>query len=289
MRTESAANCQSPSRTLTYQQPTLDLTTLKIDTVVDHRAYSVLASDVARAQFCEKMQDARASWASFLRKRPVDDVLHWIRFPEEPAMDWRTAVLERGISAEDFERRGSFLYHELAAEATAVAMRRIGILRAMSRDLGKDKKILVYGAGVGTYMYPWAEHEHDITSVVRAESWSTLAFKRRMRQDFVDHDRREVGAAWYESGLRARYDVVVCLDLLNRVAKPLELAEYLSTMADILILSVPGSTPTTPWTVSDDQRPMSALADRLVGNGARRARKTLDPSCTWSSDLLIFR
>jgi hypothetical protein len=229
-----------------------------------------------------------------VRKKPVDYVLPWMQFPARVASDWVDATTastdEGGVLPENWEQRGSFLYHSLAAEATEITMRRIALLRSLSRDLGKGKKILVYGAGVGTYMYPWAEHEHDITAVAREGAWTTTAFKRRMRQDFITHSLREVGASWFESGLRSRYDVVLCLDLLGRLEQPIALAEHLSGMADTLILSANfAPSADQPWLRTSQQHSLASLADRLTGNGARSGRRSLDPSCDWSSDILIFR
>ena len=269
--------------TTKVRPPLLDPRWIRIDAVEDHQRWKKLPPEQKRA-YCRMMRDARISWVAHWRGKSLEYVTERICSAQAAVADWRRNGWDSA-----WECRGALMYRSLAAEATERGLERTARLRELAREVGKGGTVLLYGAGAGAAIYPWAEQEAKVTVVTRAASWSTQALYHRARQDYVTLDIRETDHHWFERGLRNKYDAVVCLDLLDRVHDAVAIVVYQSMRAGVLVLMYKfNPTVETPWVrmaiAGHTQSPVAVMAQTLT-----QAGRTLDVSCQWSDDLLLLR
>jgi len=241
------------SKPIPFERPAEDFSTIRIDPVEDANAAANLTDKEELARFTQRMRNHRIAWVCHYRSRPVEFVQPKLQDPLHLWDAWRRKS-EAGTvpPLPEFLKDRAWMYHLLFEESRPQTLARTTIARRLAASLGLHKKVLLVGAGVGTYLYPFAEQEHEITAVEQESSGLLKTLRYRARQDYLDVRWCPVANFNAVPALAPSYDLVVMLDFVERGAAGPKFIQEVASRAPLLLF---GHTTQAPWSDLHIYRP----------------------------------
>jgi len=288
--------------------PTTDFGSVRVDPVDDYRRWAEATTDRARFRVLRDMARSRVAWLKAWKESQSVESLA-LKFLNKEILNasWRELVGSRPQRDEvklpkvqAFNRSWAWVYDSLRRECTTSSMLRIGQLLKLSESLGTGKKIAIVGSGGGTWIYPFAAHNHRVTAFEFADSPLLKCAKRRNAQNFLhasfvdwDYDRDRSPAT---SDTFDGFDCVVCLDVIDRLPNAELLLQGMTRVRrDLLIVSFTfkdrrgkAVRRLRPWVYTS----WDGIADAKVHVRKQLMRKLANHSfelvkgSTWAKDLL---
>jgi hypothetical protein len=202
---------------------------IRVDALEDYRDWAK-AEGLDQVRVRQRMLQCRVAWLAGYREVSPDLVAPTILDSQHLRDSWVDLVgwrVPKRTSTSvgkcrHFDRCPAWVPHLLAQEAHPKNLAALGRLWEVSRQVRTHRKptrVLVYGAGMGTWAYPFLARDHDVTLVELNGSSlvGPLHHHLRTTPELVpDYDCPDE-----EFGLSGKkYGVVVCIDLLDRVHRP---------------------------------------------------------------------
>ena len=297
-----------------------------IDMTEEHERYmdlknSAACSDRFTRRLMSELCGKRVTWQAYLDGEPEADEAEY--FFNEKAMlegfksacrdseDKQIPLNATATHRHDFGTHKAWVSHLLRQECTTVAHERFESIRLAVQTLRDEgiphPRVLIYGAGIGTYVYPFQEFDCDLVLVGIEESETMEVLQRRIRQDSIVADVHTIdflGAM--PEDVEGYFDCIVALDVVDKVQEPFEfldsLAEYAESEA-LFFLSYNFKRTkgrkkvlVTPWNYDDEiqtspttkpKSRTSAVKQYLSSPRAGLAME-LYADCQWRDDVKIL-
>lgn len=223
-----------------------------IDMTEEHERYMDLKSH----QFCSdrymrrlmaELCGKRVTWQAYLDGEPEADEAE--QFFNEKAMleafkvvcrdssDKQIPINATATHRHDFGTHKAWVSYLLRQECTTTVHNQFESLRLAIQTLRDEgiphPRVLIYGAGIGTYVYPFQEFDCDLVLVGINESETHEVLQRRLRQDSIVaevHTIDYLGAMPEE--VDGYFDCIVAMDVLDKIQEPFEFLDSLVEYAE---------------------------------------------------------